>query len=234
MSVELEVAGPGESEQDAELEYFESYRALSSMAVTSFVLGLISIVHLWSAEFGLGLGIVPVLGLALGLRAMWVIRTNPREYTGLLFAKVGAAVSALFLIAGWSLAGFVYATEVPEGYERISYNQLQAQDRIQSNVVPKSALELHGKRVFIKGYVYPGQAQTRGIKQFVLCRDNGDCCFGGTPPLTDKILITLQDPLRLNYSTRLQKLAGTFYVAPTAGIDAPGDILYQLEADYLK
>jgi hypothetical protein len=68
----------------------------------------------------------------------------------------------------------------------------------------------------------------------VLCRDNGDCCFGGQPKVTDMILVTLTDPLRLDYSTRLHRLAGTFKVARGRTVEGVSDAVYQLEADYLK
>jgi hypothetical protein len=140
----------------------------------------------------------------------------------------------VFLSAGWGIAGMIYATEVPEGYQRISYEQLQPDQDAPGQIMPPSALELDGKRVFIKGYVFPG-AQQRGLKQFVLCRDNGDCCFGGNPKLTDRILVNLADPMRLEYSTRLHKLAGTFRIKPARATDGlDGGVLYHLEADYLK
>src|SRR5690606_36495557 len=183
-------------------EYLESYRALSSSAVASSVLGFLGIANLLSYEYGVALGILPLLALMLGGRAFWVIHRYPEEFTGKWFALAGMAMGALFLTVGWGTAGYVYATEVPEGYTRIHYQQLQPDENSPGQIIPPSALDLNGKRVFIKGYVYPG-AQKSGIKQFILCRDNGDCCFGGNPKLTDRILVTLKDPLRLTYSRRL-------------------------------
>ena len=122
-------------------------------------------------------------------------------------------------------------TEVPLGYERISYAELQANET--GAPVPASAKALDGKKVFIKGYVYPG-AQTQGIQRFVLVRDNGTCCFGGAmPKLNDMVDVKLADSLRVNYSTGVFRVAGTFRVQPT---DAPGlgQVLYQLDADYVK
>jgi hypothetical protein len=220
-------------ERAAEMEAYENYRILNSAAVASCVLGFLSAATLLTYEYGLLLGLVPMVGMFLGGRALWVIRRNPREMTGLGFAKAGLILSGGFLIGGLGLAGYVYATEVPDGYERITYSQLQADPKVPQQVVPPGAVDLDGKRVFIKGYVYPG-AQTNGLKRFVLCRDNGDCCFGGTPPLTDKILVTLTDPLRLNYSRRMQRLAGTFRLMPGLAVDAPGEVVYQLEADYCQ
>ncbi len=214
-------------------DYFDSYRVLSSSAVTSCALGVLSAACLLSYEYGAALAVVPVLAVAIGVRALWTIHRNPEEFTGKRFAWVGVSLASVFLVFGLGLAGVVYATEVPEGYERISYEQLQPDEDSPGQIMPPSVKELDGKRVFIKGYVYPGAKQA-GIKQFVLCRDNGDCCFGGNPKLTDMILVDLVDPMRLTYSRRLQKLAGTFRVKPSQGTDGLGGVLYQLEADYLK
>jgi hypothetical protein len=230
MSIDVEPSPLASDEH----EYLASYRVLSSSAVASCVLGALAAGNLLSFEYGLALGIVPILAVLLGARALWVISSSPEEFTGRRLAVAGLTMGGVFLLLGWGMAGFVYATEVPDGYERIGYEQLQPDPESPGQIMPPSAMELDGKRVFIKGYVYPG-AQTRGIKQFLLCRDNNQCCFGGNPKLTDRILVQLADPLRLEFSTRVQKLAGTFRIKPGLAIDgAEGGVLYQLEADYLK
>jgi hypothetical protein len=68
----------------------------------------------------------------------------------------------------------------------------------------------------------------------VLCRDNGTCCFGGKPKLTDMIEVTLKYPLKLDYSPRLHKFAGVFHVQTVQSSDVSSSVLYQLEADYLQ
>lgn len=213
-------------------DYYETYRVLSSSAVASCVLGALSAACLLAYEYGVALGIVPVLAILLASRALWVIYQNPEEFTGKRLAIAGLAMASVFLTVGMATAGVVYATEVPEGYTRIHYQQLQPDEDSPGQIMPPSVMELDGKRVFIKGYAYP-RAQQEGIKQFVLCRDNGDCCFGGSPKLTDMILVDLVDPLRLTYSRRIQRLAGTFRVKPAQAADV-GGVLYQLEADYLQ
>jgi hypothetical protein len=230
MSIDVEPEAISADERD----YFTSYRVLSSSAVASCVLGVLGAANLLSYDYGVLLGIVPLLAVLLGTRALWVISRNPEEMTGKWLAIAGLALGCVFLMSGWGIAGAVYATEVPEGYQRIGYEQLQPDPESPGQIMPPSAMDLDGKRVFVKGYMYPG-AQTRGIKQFLLCRDNGDCCFGGNPKLTDRILVQLTDSRRMEYSKRLQKLAGTFRIKPAMAIDgAQGGVLYHLEADYLQ
>lgn len=219
-------------QRSLESDYNDTYRALSSQAVTSCVLGAMSVATLLSYEYGLALGIVPVLAMILGARGWQAVRRTPEELTGKRLAQIGFFMGAFFLVTGWALAGVVYATEVPDGYERLNYSELQP-DESTGEQLPSDISKWDGKRVFIKGYAYPG-AQQAGIKKFVLCRDNGDCCFGGQPKLTDMVLVDLADPLKLTYSRKVQRVAGTFRVRPGQGTDGLGGVVYQLEADYLK
>ena len=229
MSIEVESLPMEAIDRD----YGQSYRALSSSAVASCVLGALSVSTLLSYEYGLVLGAIPILALLLGVYALWTISRNPMELTGKWLAQLGVMSGAFFLVTGWALAGYVYATEVPPGYERLTYSDLQPDPDQPRQIVPEGIEKWDGKRVFIKGYVYPG-AQQENIKKFVLCRDNGDCCFGGSPKLTDMVLVELADPLRLTYSKRVQRLAGTFRVKQGQATDGLGGVLYQLEADYLE
>ncbi len=201
-------------------------QVLSLRAVASFVLGLLSVLCFFSTT----MAVLPAAGLVLGLLAWRQIRREG-NLLGLPFAVLGVILSLVFWIGGWSYLSWVYLTEVPEGYMRISYSQLQPDPLHPDQIPPQSALALDGKRVFIKGYVYP----TSRTKEFILCRDNGDCCFGGQPKLTDMIYVKLKDPLRLEQpiSPRLRKLAGTFHVRVAQHEDR-GMVIYHLEADHFE
>lgn len=213
----------------------ESYRALCSSAAVSLAAGVLSI----TACLDWRLAVIPAIGMFMGAHALWRIGQQPEELTGAGVAKLGVILSGLFWAGGWGYLGFTYATEVPEGYQRITYAALQpdaaapaAKDG-QTPPVPESARQLDGQRVFIKGYMYPGARDSR-IASFVLVRDNGTCCFGGpTPKLTDMIEVTLAEPLRINYTMRTLAVAGTFHVQ-TGAVEGLGQVLYKLDADYAK
>jgi hypothetical protein len=214
---------------DGRAAEYQSYRAMSSIAVASFAIGILSVFSLLNTA----LGIVPFIGIVLGIRAIQSIRRRPDELTGTVFARAGMGLSLVFLLGSWGMAGFEYATEVPDGCERLSYAQLQPTDE-NPNLPPASAAELDGKRFFIKGYIYPfGLDTNEPLKNFLLVRDNGTCCFGGTAPKPgDTIQVALTDPLRLDYTPYVHKLAGTFRLNPAAR--SPDDIWYFLEADHAK
>jgi hypothetical protein len=134
------------------------------------------------------------------------------------------------LVTGFGIGGFQNAFGVPAGYLRISYETLQPKP---GESIPASARELDGKKVFIKGYMYPSNQMT-GIREFVLCRDNGTCCFGGQPKLADMIQVNLKEPLTLDYQTGLRRVAGTFRLQPNAARGDLGSVLYRLDADYAQ
>ena len=212
----------------ADSEYVQ-YRALSSLAVTSLVVGLFSAMA-WLDWIG---AVIPAVGILLGALAWRQIKRRPDELSGLGIARAGLLLSIFFLTTGLTRLSYVYATEVPDGFTRISYDQLQPNPDVANEVVPPAALALDGQRVFIKGYPLSGR-DIRGIKQFVLVRDQGDCCFGGKPKLTDQIQVTLADPLRLDYELRLLRVAGTLRVRPTVAAGGLPTTIYYLEADHLQ
>jgi hypothetical protein len=224
MSIELE---PSVSSN----EQYEQYRALSTSAVASLIVGLLSVLAIldWT------LVAIPLIGIPLGVFALVKIRRHADELTGRGLARAGLAASLFFAVAGPAHLTYDYVTEVPEGYARVSYAELQPDETQPGQRVPPQALALEGKKIFIKGYVYPGREKD-GIQKFLLVRDQGQCCFGGNPKITDRILVTLDDPLRLTYSSRIHKLAGKFHVEiqNSAIDDARGGVFYHLQADHLE
>ena len=120
-----------------------------------------------------------------------------------------------------------YIAELPEGYARMNYAMLQPLPGDPPMAVPASALEMNGRDVLLKGYMYPGSRQ-RGITEFLLCRDQGDCCFGGEPKITDRVLVRITDPDGIAFTQRLIKVAGRFRIEPAGTADIGGGVLYHL------
>jgi hypothetical protein len=211
-------------------EECQPYVALSRAAVTAFIVGLLSVVALATEV----LVAVPALGLVLGVIGWRRIRRYPDEFTGRGLTVAGVVLNLAWLLGSVAYHATVYATELPPGCQRISFADLQPSKNAPQSPVPPEALDLNGKRVFVKGYVYP-DGQQYNIKQFVLVPDMGTCCFGGQPKLTDMIQVTLRDPLRVEFARRLRRLAGTLTVdvrlKPVSGLHG---VYYQLDADYVR
>lgn len=219
-----------EQNPDAVADDYRQYRALSSLAVISLVAGVLSALTF----FDWMLAAIPMAGIVAGVLALRQIRSAPDAYTGENLALIGSLLSALLWIGGWSKLAYVHATEVPPGYERISYDDLQIDPVEPAAMPPTRAAELDGKKVFIKGFVYqPTGGQTSGLKRFILVRDKGQCCFGGNPNITDMIEVKLNGSLEAEFNMQPRKLAGTFHIGLGQGMHGLQGALYHLDVDHL-
>jgi hypothetical protein len=202
----------------------ELYRALSGAAIAAGAVALVSPL----VFFGWWLATVPVIGVVLAVIALRDIARRPTELTGKPLALAALVVAATSLVAGLTSLASEYAAELPEGFERLSYAMLQPAEGDLPTTVPDSARALEGRDVLLKGYIYPGKQQ-QGLVQFLLVRDQGDCCFGGNPKITDRVLVQLADPAGTEFSPRLTKVAGRFRVQPAGTADLTGGVLYHLD-----
>ena len=218
--------------QQAIAAEYQQYREISFGALLTLGFAVVAALTVFVASSNPFLLILPFVGSVLGLVTTIKLRGRQNEYTGIGYAKIGFALSLSSLCLGTFLAIYTYATEVPEGYERISFVDLQPTPQRRDIPFSPKAEALSDKQVFVKGYVYP-DGQTRDIKQFVLVPDMGTCCFGGQPKLTDMIQVTLEDPLRTEYSYSRRSFAGTFRLAASSA-DKVGTVIYHLDADYAK
>ena len=209
---------------------YRQYRSLNALAVVSLVAGLLSVLTFldWT------LAAIPITGIVAGVLALRRIHSAPDAYTGELLALIGTLLCGALWAGGWSTLAYVHATEVPPGYERISYDELQIDPSRPDLLPPERAAELNGKKVFIKGFVYqPTGGQTSGLKRFILVRDKGQCCFGGNPNITDMIEVKLQGDLEADFNMQPRKLAGTFRIGPGQSMHGLAGALYHLDADHL-
>ena len=225
------------------------YRPLSVTAVASLVFGVLSSLIFFAGRDGienaLMLTPLPLLGIGLGLKAVSQLRANPDQYSGGKYAKAGIALSALCLAAGMSYSGYVYATEVPAGYVRSSFAELRP-DEVEARgdtVIPTAIQQLEGKKIFIKGYMRPGahysaggQPVSSGIANFLLVRDNAQCCYGDLSAVKyyDQMLVSIKGSERLNYHGGVFRLGGTLRLYPENAQDTSRGPTYVLEADYVQ
>ncbi len=207
------------------------YRSISKAAVSGAVFAVLGLLFLISTV----LIILPLAGLALSLIGMSGIRRLPEELTGRRLARFGLILSSLILVTGVARHAWIYATEVREGYERISFRMLKDDAR---TPLPwgEQAEALDGQKVFLKGWVRPGNRKNN-LKDFILVGDLGSCCFGGSPKITDVVAISIQGDDRISYSWRTRKIHGTFRLnreaVRTREKDVPR-VFYQIDADSVE
>jgi hypothetical protein len=220
------------------------YRAIHIGAVLGIALAVLSLAFTLvaassSAEACMG---VSFLNLAPLICCAWArsrIRREPERYSGQSMATIGLVLSLLLLVGGVSYGGYVYATEVPDGYSRISFGTMKP-DELQERgglIVPPEVSSLEGKNVFIKGYIRPDSVPVmHGIDQFLLVRDNNQCCFGDMTKIKyyDQVLVKMTGDHRLDFSRGVFCIGGKLHIEPQYAMPGSPKTVFSLTADYAK
>ena len=169
--------------------------------------------------------IVPLVGIVLAFIAYYQISRSRGELSGGPLAITSLVLMLGIFIAFASLHLHSYATEVPQGFQRVNFNSdislkgFPVQNG-QMGVHPDVA-KLSEKPIYLKGYMFPYR-ETQGLTSFVLCKDSGECCFGGQPKPTDMILVHMKGGKTVNFHEKqLVGVAGTLRIEPTALISHP-------------
>jgi hypothetical protein len=207
-----------------------SYKSLSRAAVLSLVFGILGLLS-WYSPLLLFLSL---LGAIFALIAFANFRKYPNEISGKVLAQIGLLISSVMLVSSPLKHAYVYYTELPDGYERISFAALKSPIGA-PDVPPQTAIDLDGKKVFLKGYIHPTSLSSNAAKTFVLVPDWATCCFGQQPPLTHMIEVKLTGDEFASKSLRKHSLAGTLLVRPyKKPVDGLDGVYYELEADHFK
>ncbi len=202
------------------------YRAMNPLAVTSVVLGALSILTWLHWAFG----VVPLAGLIVGWVAWKQIRKAPEEWTGATVVVVGVILSAVLWLGGCVWLIVARADKIPYGYKLITYAMLQPDPLKPTEPIPQTAIDLDDRKVYMEGYMQSRRTLT-GIKEFILCPTNGNCPFcTPTPKPTEKVRVILQGDLETTYTTHLVGVAGRFRIDRN---DTNG-IPYELKADTIR
>lgn len=187
------------------------YRSVSKSAVICLVFAILSVLLAFLSEVFV---LFPLLGVIFGLSSFSAFKRFPGELVGKAVAKAGFFLSLICLLGSLGFHTYIYATEVPPDHQRISFRDLKPKKKRAKHPFSEKALELDGKKVFIKGYVRPSDKQ-RGLKNFILVGDFGDCCFGGNPAITEVVAISIVSDDTVDYSLRKRKIAGEFHLHKT-------------------
>jgi Protein of unknown function (DUF3299) len=206
------------------------FQSVSRGAVMSVVLAILSLTSYLYAPFAA----FALIAFVVGCVALVNIRRFPAELTGKAPATVGMFGGLAILLTSVGMHLYIRATEVPEGYRRIGWMELQPDLTNPNEIIPQRAIDMRDQKVFIKGYVYPGKSK-KNLQNFILVRDFGTCCFGGTPQLTHMLEVNIQTDDRMDYSQRLCRIGGVLKIEPyLKKANDVGQVVYRIEADYIK
>jgi hypothetical protein len=105
-------------------------------------------------------------------------------------------------------------------------------DRFHREMLTDAIEALDGKKMRIRGYILP-TAQQRGIKNFVLVRDNKECCFGPGAALYDCILVEMLAGATIDYSIWPVTVEGKFEIREFV-VGGKQLAIYHLDGDSVK
>ncbi len=102
-----------------------------------------------------------------------------------------------------------------------------------SDLLPKRVTALEQERIRIRGYILPSFQQT-GLTQFVLVRDNMECCFGPGAALYDCVVVRMQPGKTANFSIRPVAVSGVFRLQELKGPDGKHLAIYALDGEAVQ
>jgi len=121
---------------------------------------------------------------------------------------------------------------VDSSFDDIKF-EMEKTDPFQRSMLTPEIEDLLGRRIRIRGYMFP-TLKKRGLKQFVLVRDNLECCFGPGAALFDCILVHMKEGETAEYSIRPVAVEGTFNVEEIVGVDGTHLAIYRLDGESVK
>jgi len=101
------------------------------------------------------------------------------------------------------------------------------------SMLTKKIEGLDEKKIRIRGYMLPS-FQQKGIKQFVLVRDNMQCCFGPGAALYDCILVEMDEGKSTSFTIRPISVEGTFEIKEFKGPDGKHLAVYHMVGQKVK
>lgn len=122
-----------------------------------------------------------------------------------------------------------------DGTADVSFDSLkfdiQPDEPYVDGMLPEAIQRLDGRQVVIRGFILPGSVyRDSGIKQFVLIRDNQQCCFGPGAKLYHNMQVELQEGKTTRFSTFPVTVKGEFHIRPWHAPDGKCYSVYHLTA----
>lgn len=111
--------------------------------------------------------------------------------------------------------------------------EMNKEEPFQRGMLSPGIEALQGARIRIHGYVLPSFQQT-GLTQFVLVRDNMECCFGPGAALFDCIVVEMAAGESTDYTIRPVAVEGIFSIREFVGPDGKHLAIYHLDGQEVK
>ena len=102
--------------------------------------------------------------------------------------------------------------------------EIEKDQRFKKGMLNDDVKKLSGRKVKLRGYILPSTLfKETGISQFVLVRDNQECCFGPGAALFDCVIIEMVPGKTTDFVTRPVTVQGKFSI-DTESYKYPGGV----------
>jgi len=129
------------------------------------------------------------------------------------------------------------APDRPAARRDISFDDIKLDlkkgDPFSRDLLPTRVTALESTPIRIRGYILPSFQQT-GLTQFVLVRDNMECCFGPGALLHDCVVVRMKPGKTASFSIRPVAVTGTFRVEELRGPDGRHLAIYALDGEAVE
>jgi len=129
------------------------------------------------------------------------------------------------------------ARSIPAAPREISFDDVKfdiAKDApFGRELLPQRVTALDRQRVRIRGYILPSFQQT-GLSQFVLVRDNMECCFGPGAAIYDCVVVRMLPGRTADFSIRPVAVTGRFRLEELRGPDGRHLAIYALDGEEVR
>ena len=103
-------------------------------------------------------------------------------------------------------------------------------DLFKRSMLTKKIKDYDGTKIKIRGYILPSFKQD-GLTQFVLVRDNMECCFGPGAAIYDCVMIQMQSGKSTSFSVRPVTVEGDFKIDIWEDFDGVIRAIYHLNGE---
>jgi hypothetical protein len=117
-------------------------------------------------------------------------------------------------------------------FDNVKFN-MQKDEAFKRSMITPAIEKLDRTPIRIRGYILPSFQQT-GLTQFVLVRDNMECCFGPGAALYDCIVVEMIDGKTADFTTRPVAVEGVFSIQEVRGPDDRCLAIYHLDGEKVR
>jgi hypothetical protein len=110
--------------------------------------------------------------------------------------------------------------------------EMEKTEPFHRSLLTEAIEKMNGQTIRIRGFILPTPIQN-GITEFVLVRDNMECCFGLGAALYDCILVNMESGKSTSFSIRPVTVEGRFRIEefpPSSGREGNPLAIYQMQA----